>query len=140
MQRLLGEHGVRFASFSVIGVFVFVLGLGLQAFLVQACGMGSIASFLVQGFVSVQVSFVLNYYWTWRDKKVRFWVTCYKFNVQKILTTILNTLIYVGLVAVHVNYLVANVATTAIFIAINYMIGNSWTFVPSKGKNSCPPP
>jgi putative flippase GtrA len=140
MRRLLGEHGARFASFSVVGVFVFVLGLALQALLVQVYGMGSIASFLVQGFVSVQVSFLLNYYWTWRDKDVPFWSTCYKFNVQKIITTIFNTVIYVGLVAVHMNYLVANVATTAIFTVVNYMIGNSWTFIPSKGKNSCPPP
>jgi putative flippase GtrA len=140
MRRLLAEHGVRFASFSVIGGFVFVLGLGLQAFLVQACGQGSIVSYLIQGFVSVQVSFLLNYYWTWRDKQVRFWRAGYKFNVQKSVTTIFNLLIYTALVAMHVNYLIANVATTAIFTAINYIIGNFWAFAPSKGKNNCPPP
>jgi putative flippase GtrA len=140
MRRLLGEHGVRFASFSVIGGFVFVLGLALQAFLVQVWGLGSIASYLVQAVVSIEASFLLNYYWTWRDKKARFWSAWYRFNTQKIITSVFNLLIYAALVAVHVNYLVANVATTAIFTAVNYVIGNSWTFVPSKGKNNCPPP
>jgi putative flippase GtrA len=140
LRQLFGKHGTRFVSFSVVGAFVFVLGLGIQAFLVQVWGVGSIPSFLIQGFISVEVSFVLNYYWTWRDREIRFWPACYKFNTQKIITTVFNLLIYAGLVALHVNYLVANVATTVIFTAINYLVGNFWAFVPAKGKNNCPPP
>lgn len=143
MRRLLSKHGARFVSFSAVGGFVFVLGLAIQALLVQAWHVGSDASYLVQGFISVQVSFLLNYYWTWRDSEVRFWLAWYKFNAQKIITTVFNLLIYAALILVHVNYLVANVATTAIFTAVNYMIGNFWTFVPAnkeqKGKNNCPP-
>ncbi|HEV2373492.1 MAG TPA: GtrA family protein [Streptosporangiaceae bacterium] len=140
IRRLLGKHGARFVSFSGVGGFVFVLGLAIQAFLVQVWGVGSDASYLVQGFISVQVSFLLNYYWTWRDKEVQFWSAWSKFNSQKIITIVLNLLIYVALIAVHVNYLAANFATTAVFTAVNYAIGNFWTFVPTKGKHNCPPP
>lgn len=139
MRRLLGKHGARFASFSLVGGFVFVLGLAIQAILVQVWRVGSDASYLVQGFISIQVSFLLNYYWTWRDKKIQFWLSWYKFNAQKVITTVFNLLIYAALILVQVNYLAANVATTAIFTAVNYMIGNFWTFVPTKGKNNCPP-
>jgi putative flippase GtrA len=140
IRALVAEHGTRFASFSAIGGFVFLLGLGFQALLVQMCHVGSLPSYLAQGFLSIEVSFLLSYYWTWRDIKSPFWRTCGKFNVQKILATIANVLVYTGLIAVHINYLVANIITTIIFTAINYVFGNRWTFVPSEGKKHCPPP
>jgi putative flippase GtrA len=140
IRALVAEHGTRFASFSVVGGFVFVLGLALQAFLVQICRLGSDVSYLLQGFVSVQVSFLLNYFWTWRDVQVRFWRACYKFNLQKIITTVFNLLVYAGLIAAGINYLVANIATTAVFTAVNYVFGNRWAFVPSERKKNCPPP
>jgi putative flippase GtrA len=140
IRALVAEHGIRFASFSVVGGSVFLLGLALQAFLVQICRLGSDASYLVQGFVSVQVSFLLNYFWTWRDVQASFWRACYKFNIQKIITTVFNLLIYAGLIALGVNYLIANVTTTAVFTAINYVFGNRWAFVPSERKKHCPPP
>jgi putative flippase GtrA len=139
-RALVAEHGSRFLSFSIIGAFVFVLGLGFQAFLFQVLHVSSDLSYLAQGFVSVQVSFLLNYYWTWRDVSSPFWRTCYKFNVQKIITTIFNLLVYAGLTALGVNYLVANIITTVIFTAVNYVFGNRWTFVPPEGKKHCPPP
>jgi len=132
---MLARHGARFASFSLVGGFVFVLGLAIQAFLVQVWRAGSDASYLVQGFISIQVSFLLNYFWTWRDKDIQFWLAWYKFNTQKIITTVFNLLIYAALILVQVNYLAANVATTAIFTAVNFMIGNFWTFVPSSKRN-----
>ena len=134
LHRLLGEHGLRFVSFGAVGGFVFLLGLGLQVFLVQVWGFGSDVSYVVQGIVSVQVSFLLNYYWTWRDKEIPFWPAWYKFNAQKVVTTVFNLLIYAALIALHVNYLVANIATTAVFTAVNYLVGNFWAFVPAKGK------
>lgn len=139
IRRLLGNHGARFVSFSAVGGFVFVLGLAIQALLVQVWRVGSDASYVVQGIISIQVSFLLNYHWTWRDKEISFWPSWYKFNTQKIITTVFNLLIYAALIAVRVNYLVANIATTAIFTAVNYVIGNFWTFVPAKGKSNCPP-
>src|SRR5215475_8014500 len=40
-RALISRHGVRFVSFSLVGGFVFLLGLGLQAFLVEVCHLGS---------------------------------------------------------------------------------------------------
>ena len=60
----LMEHRGRFASFSVIGGGVFLLGLAMQVVLVRDAHLNAIAAFFLQGFVSVQVSFLLNHFWT----------------------------------------------------------------------------
>ena len=51
-------------------------------------------SFVLQGVVSVQASFVANYYWTWRDQDVAFWPACGKFNAQKVVASIANLIVY----------------------------------------------
>ena len=122
------EHRGRFASFSVIGGGVFLLGLAMQVVLVRDAHLNAIAAFFLQGFVSVQVSFLLNHFWTWRAERVPFWQACWKFNVSKVLTTIANLVLYAGLVRAGMNYVVANVATTAVFTVVNYIVGHYWAF------------
>ena len=124
----LMEHRGRFASFSVIGGGVFLLGLAMQVVLVRDAHLDAIAAFFLQGFVSVQVSFLLNHFWTWRAERVPFWQACWKFNVSKVLTTIANLAVYAGLVRAGMNYVVANVATTAVFTVVNYIVGHYWAF------------
>jgi putative flippase GtrA/GT2 family glycosyltransferase len=124
----LMEHRGRFASFSVIGGGVFLLGLAMQVALVRDVHLDAIAAFFLQGFVSVQVSFLLNHFWTWRAERVPFWQACWKFNVSKVVTTIANLILYAGLVRAGMNYVVANVATTAVFTVVNYIVGHYWTF------------
>lgn len=118
----------RFTSFGVIGALVFVLGLGIQVLLVRRWHFNALASYVLQGIVSVQVSFLLNRFWTWRDVQVPFLTALVKFNMQKIVTTLANTLVYDGLVASGLNYALSNVATTAIFTIVNYLAADSYVF------------
>ena len=132
----LMEHRTRFAAFSVIGAAIFVMGIAIQAWLTGRLHMNANLSFLLQGIVSVQASFVANYYWTWRDQDVAFWPACGKFNVQKVTVSIANLLVYAGLVTSGMNYLLANVVTTAVFTVVNYVMSHVWVFTSKKGATA----
>lgn len=138
-QALAGRHRVPFITFGVIGASVFAAGLGLQVLLVQVWHISPVVSYVVLGAAAIQVSFLLNRRFTWRDRDAPFWVACYRFNVQKIVTTILNFFMYIGLVSLGVNYLVANVLTTAVFTLANYALGHSWSFADGRGSATEPP-
>ena len=60
--------------------------------------------------------------------QVPFLTALVKFNMQKIVTTLANTLVYDGLVASGLNYALSNVATTAIFTIVNYLAADSYVF------------
>jgi putative flippase GtrA len=127
---LLGRSQ-RLVIFGTIGAGVFGLGLALQVALVRQAHLNSFIAYVIQGFISVQISFLLNRFWTWRDVDVPFFSSLAKFNIQKIVTTAANTLIYGWIDAAGVNYVVANVLTTAIFTVINYLSADNWVFAKS---------
>ena len=131
------QHRTRFAAFSVIGAAIFVMGIAMQAWLTGWLRMNADLSFLLQGVVSVQASFVANYYWTWRDEDVSFWQACWKFNAQKVAVSIANLVVYAGLVKLGMNYLLANVVTTVVFTAVNYVTSHVWVF--TSRKSTAPP-
>jgi glycosyltransferase involved in cell wall biosynthesis/putative flippase GtrA len=145
VNTLVKRHRVRFAIFGVIGGGIFATGLVLQAMLVQICHLDAVFSYVTVGIVSIQVSFILNHQFTWRDRSVPFWIALYRFNAQKAITTVINLLAYSALVKLGVNYLAANVLTVTAFTLINYGLGNSWSFaakkrVPVSPAESPPPP
>ena len=127
-QGLLASHRKRFTSFSLIGAGVFVMGLGLQFAFVRWWHLHAIPAYVLQGFISVQASFLANRLWTWRDVHAPWLRSWYRFNTQKIVTTVANTAIYVGLVHLRLNYLIAMVLTTTIFTVINYVAAAQWAF------------
>ena len=133
----LMQHRTRFAAFSVIGAAIFVMGIAMQAWLTGWLRMNADLSFLLQGVVSVQASFVANYYWTWRDQDVSFWPACGKFNAQKVAVSIANLVVYAGLVKLGMNYLLANVVTTVVFTVVNYVTSHVWVF--TSRKDTAPP-
>lgn len=112
----------------MVGAFVFVFGLALQYVLVRWCGIGHTVSYVIQGVLSVQTSFLLNHYWTWRDRNAPFLRAFWRFNVQKAVAQVLNLGLYVLMVRLGMEYLVANVVTTIVFTFINYFFGDNWVF------------
>ena len=122
------SEAARFVSFGIIGGFVFLLGLAVQIVLVRRWHFDAISSYIIQGFISVQASFLLNRFWTWRDVGVPFFKALGKFNAQKIVTTIANTLAYNVLILSGMSYIIANVSITAIFTIINYITADKWVF------------
>jgi putative flippase GtrA/glycosyltransferase involved in cell wall biosynthesis len=130
----LHRRGLRFVIFSAIGGFVFLLGLGLQVVLTGGFHVLPVVSYLIQAVVSVEVSFLLNRWLTWRDRDTPFWPAFVRFNAQKVVTIALNLALYAGLLRLGINYLVANVALTVLFTVVNFVAGDRLVFVPRRAR------
>jgi putative flippase GtrA/GT2 family glycosyltransferase len=128
-------HGKRFTIFSAIGGFIFVLGFGLQAALTTGWGVPAFVSYLVQAVVSVELSFVLNRWLTWRDRDTPLWTAFGRFNAQKTVTIALNAALYAGLLRLGLNYLVANIVLTIVFTVVNYAAGDKLVFSPRRARS-----
>ena len=124
--------------FSAIGGTVFLMGLGLQALLTGRWHVPPVASYLIQAVVSVEASFLLNRWLTWRDRSTRFWLAFVRFNAQKTVTIALNLALYAGLLRLGMNYLVANVVLTAVFTVVNYVAGDRLVFIPGRTRTAEP--
>ena len=134
----LERRGARFVVFSAIGAVVFVMGLGLQAVLTGVAHMQPIVSYAIQAVVSVESSFLLNRWLTWRDRATPFGIAFARFNVQKTVTIALNLALYEGLLRLGMNYLVANVALTVVFTVVNYVAGDRLVFIRLKARAAKP--
>ena len=134
----LDRRGARFVVFSAIGGSVFLMGLGVQAVLTGMWHLSPLVSYLIQAVVSVETSFLLNRWLTWRDRGTPFWTAFARFNAQKTVTIILNLALYAGLLWLGMNYLVANVVLTAVFTVVNYVAGDRLVFIPGKRPSAEP--
>lgn len=126
-------QGRRLIVFGLIGAFIFVMGLAMQAALTGKFHMPADASYVTQGVISLELSFVLNRWLTWRDRDVRFWPAFGRYNLQKAITSVVNLAAYAGLVWLGVNYLIANIALVGVFSAINYVAGDVLVFTRLRG-------
>lgn len=126
--------GSRFLLFSAIGGFVFLLGFGMQAWLTSGLHVIPIGSYLAQAVLSIEASFVLNRWLTWRDRDTPLWQAFARFNAQKTVTVALNMALYAGLLWLGMNYLIANIVLTALFTVINFVAGDRFVFVPAGSR------
>ncbi|MBO0805685.1 MAG: glycosyltransferase, partial [Nocardiopsaceae bacterium] len=127
LRRVLDRHGIRFTSFSVIGAVVLVAGIGVQALLLRAHA-GPYGSYAGQAVFSIELSYALNRWITWRDRRVGFWPSAWRFNVQKLVLTVPNLALYAAGIQLGTGWLVANLGTTAVFTVANYLTGDLWSF------------
>ena len=126
---LLRQHGSRFASFSVIGGGIFVAGLLIQAVLTSGFHVPSLTSYLVQAIVSVEASYFLNRWVTWKGTRTPFWGSFLRFNLQKVVTITANLIAYWILLKLGVEYLLANILLTVIFTFVNYIGADRLVFL-----------
>jgi len=134
----LERRAARFVVFSAIGGFVFLLGFGLQAALTGYGHVLPVVSYAVQAVVSVETSFLLNRWLTWRDRDIPFRLAFARFNIQKTVTIALNLALYTGLLRLGMNYLVANVVLTAVVTVVNYVAGDRLVFIPGRTRPTEP--
>ncbi len=134
----LDRRGSRFMVFSAIGASIFLMGLGVQAVLTGGWHVPPVASFFIQGVISVETNFLLNRWLTWRDRGTPFWPACARFNAQRTVTIALNLVAYAGLIRLGMNYLIANIVLTAAFTAVNYLAGDRLVFIPGAAGRAEP--
>lgn len=130
-RRYWSRSGTRFAIFAVIGAVVFLVGLGMQAAFTGGLGWSAMSSYMLQAFLSIQASFLLNRRLTWRDRNTPLWRACWRFNVQKTVMTVVNLVAYAALLRLGMNYLVGNVVLTAVFAVLNFVGGDRLVFIPT---------
>jgi GT2 family glycosyltransferase/putative flippase GtrA len=132
----LAPHASRFAIFSAIGAAVFLVGLGMQVELTGRWHVSPVISYMIQAVTSVEASFQLNRWLTWRGRKTPFWRALWRFNAQKAVTILLNLALYAGLLRLGMNYLLANITLTAAFTLVNYLAGDRFVFVPGDARQA----
>jgi len=128
-DELLRQHGSRFASFSVIGGGIFIAGLLIQVVLTSGFHVPSLASYLVQAIVSVESSYLLNRWVTWKGTRTPFWESFLRFNLQKVVTVTANLIAYWILLRLGVEYLLDNILLTVIFTFVNYVGADRLVFL-----------
>lgn len=121
------QHGRRFTLFSLVGAAVFVLGTAFQWFLIRLGG-GADLSYAGQAVFSIELSFALNRWLTWRNRELHLLTAAVKWNTQKLAMSVPNFLGYALLVYLGLNWLAANLAITAMFTMINYVGADLWSF------------
>jgi putative flippase GtrA len=128
LKKIGLEHGKRLMSFSLIGFGVFAAGIGVQMVLVQVIGIPKVQAYILQLVLSVQVNFLANYRWTWGDRQSPFWRSCWRYNIKRLIGTLLNMCLYPVLVHYGMNYLAANALLVVALTPVNYILGDLWTF------------
>jgi cellulose synthase/poly-beta-1,6-N-acetylglucosamine synthase-like glycosyltransferase/putative flippase GtrA len=138
LARRVWDHRFRLVLFAVNGMNVFAVGLLIQVLLVRYAHMGHVSSYIVQTAISVQLNFLLSRYLTWRDRNVSFGRALAKFNLQQLAVTGLGLAGYAGLERLGINYVVANVAITAMLTPVSYLSSHLWSLRTHDGQEPAP--
>jgi putative flippase GtrA len=117
----------RLLAFAANGLLVFVVGLALQIALIKFLHLSHVLSYVIQTVFSVQLSFVLSRYVTWRDRSVPFGGALVRFNLQQLATTGLGMALYAGLDRLGMHFPESNVLVTAVLTPVTFVLGNNWS-------------
>ena len=122
----------RLTIFGLNGTAVFAAGLMIQILLVQYAGVGHVPSYIVQTVASIQLSFLLSRYLTWRDRSVSFGRGLIKFNAQQLAVTGLGMAGYAVLEWLGMNYVIANVLVTGLLTPVSFASSHLWSLRPHR--------
>jgi dolichol-phosphate mannosyltransferase len=124
-------HSIKiyFFKFSFVGLSGIIVNEGLLALLTEMFSMEIKWAGIIAIESSIISNFLLNYYWTWRDKlKKPFLVCCFNYHSIAFISGSINYLILIGLSAIGLNHLIANLVGIAIGTLINFLFSHHWTF------------
>jgi putative flippase GtrA len=134
VQKVLDLIRIRIVGFSIVGGSVFVMGIGILAFQVEVLHINQILAGFINMVISVEVNFLLNKYLNWRDRPGSFWSQWLKFHASRIVTIIINQLLYTLLVELGFNYLLVTVGLTLLVTVANYFGSDKFAFVSKEVK------
>lgn len=134
--RIQIDHIPRLGRFCFVGGFCTLIQMGFLYTFVNLGCQKNLANF-VAFLISVQVSFPLNYFITWYDRRKREsgyrklvlqWAS---FNGTYLIGMVVNQLIFaISLFFVH--YIIAGILGILVAMVINYMVGNKFIFAHQK--------
>lgn len=115
------------------GLIAFLFGLAVQTAFIRLAGMGHFTAYVLQTLFSTQVSFLLNRYVTWRDRRVRFFPTLIRYNLQQATAIALSILLFAGLDALGVYYALANLVVTLMIAPLTFLVSHKWSIAERSG-------
>jgi putative flippase GtrA len=122
----------RQVSFAVVGLLVMALGFVMLAVLIGRCGVNPHLAYLLQALASVQLSFVLSRYWTWRDRRAssragvgREWL---RFHASRMLSIPANQALFSLLLISGCGALLANAWCVTATTVVNYSVSHRLVF------------
>ena len=109
------------------GFLAFLFGLGVQTAFIRFGGAGHFTGYVLQNVFSTQFSFLLARYVTWRSQRMRFLRSLVRYNFQQISTTVLSIILFAGLDALGVDYILANFAVTVAIAPLSFLVAHKWS-------------
>lgn len=134
MKRLLQ---IRFVGFSLVGGFVFVLGIVLLAGLVELMHIDKYLAGILTTAISLQVNFLLNKYLNWRSRPGDFLSQWLKFHATRIGVAMISQTVYAVLVYLGFHYLMVTVLCTIAGLFVNYIGSEKIVFRAQEENLSC---
>jgi putative flippase GtrA len=112
---------------AVNGFIAFLFGLGVQTAFIRFAGVGDSWAYVLQNVFSTQFSFLLARYVTWRSQRMRFLRSLVRYNFQQISTTVLSIILFAGLDALGLDYILANFAVTVAIAPLSFLVAHKWS-------------
>lgn len=100
---------------------------------VEIFGLPNAAAYVIQMVLVVEYNFLMNYFFTWKDRDVEFWVAWRRFHLSRVATILMNQGLFNALVYVGVHYLAASAICVAITTIVNFVNGDRVVF---RGKTA----
>ncbi len=124
----------RFIQFCIVGLSGVIVNEGLLWTLTEFAGVFYIFSSIIAIEISIIANFMLNDVWTFKDKREqgtkKYFTRLGKWNLARILTSIINIAILWALTSFGMHYLISNLI--GIFLATLLAYGMSLSWVWSK--------
>jgi succinoglycan biosynthesis protein ExoA len=131
-MKFAAQKSKRFLNFGLIGIGVYLFGTLLLVILVEFLHLNKQLAYFIQGITSIELNFVLNASFTWRDRStgkplalVGQWA---RYHLTRIFTIIFNQALFAFLIFHHIHYIIASVICLATSTAINYLAGEYFIF------------
>ena len=119
-------HQFRLVIFAVNSMNVIAVGLLIQVLLVRYEHMSHVTSYIAQMVTSVQLSFLLSRYLSWRDRDMGVVRALARFNVRQLGVAGVGMAGYAWLDRLGMNYIAANVAVTAALVPVSFLVHHGW--------------
>lgn len=132
IQNILAFLTGRFMGFGIVGVLIMLVGILVLYTLVHFFHTNQNLAYFIQAVVSIELNFICNKFFNWRDRPGHLLTQWVKFNTTKIGTVLLNQLLFAFLIAQGMHYLIATLIGVALATILNYIINDRFVFLPAR--------
>jgi putative flippase GtrA len=111
------------------------MGVGMLAVLVEVIRLNKYLAGPTVTVISVEVTFLLNKYLNWSDRRGSLVEQWLRFHLVRLGTVTFNQCLYFALVSLGVHYLLVAVLASGVSAAINYLSNEAFVFRQTGDKD-----